>query len=291
MLLPKFDFYQPGGLKEACEIMAAYQAGAKVLAGGTDLLVNMKRKLVRPDHVVSLDGLADLRGVSSDRETITIGANTTIAGLVEDRTIGRLCPVLVQAGRLLGSPPIRNRATVGGNLATARPAGDMAPPLMALDARVLLVSLAGAREVSLDDFFLGPGQSVIRPDEVMTGILVPGPAPLTGGGYEKLGVRRTMVIGLVNAAAVLTLDQGGRKIKSARIVLGAVGPTPIRSPEAEAVLAGAVAGPKAFAAAGRAAIGDSCAITDFRGSLEYRCDMVEVLVRRALETAFRAAGR
>ena len=289
MLLPKFDFHRPASLAETCEILAVYGNKAKLVAGGTDLLVNLKKKLVKPSHVVALDDLQDLEGMNSSRTTISLGARFTVAGLIEHRTLKKRVRVLVQAAGKLGSPLIRNRATIGGNIVTARPASDMAPPLMALEASVILESKKGKREVALGQFFTGPGASVIRPDEVLTRIEIPAPQPGTGGGYEKLGLRQAMEIGIVNSAAMLTLDASGKKIASARVVLGSVAPTPIRSPEAERILIGSPASQKTLTRAAQAAVGDSCAIDDMRGTVEYRCLMVEVLTRRALETALNEA--
>ena len=289
MLLPKFDFHCPASLDETCELLGKYKERSKLLAGGTDLLVNMKKKLLNPEHVVSIDRIEELDQFSSDRSGISIGPRFTIASLLDVRGLKKKANVLVQAAEKMASPLIRNRATVGGNIVTARPASDMAAPLMALGARVVLKSRAGEREVLLDEFFLGPGQSVIKPDEVLTRIIV---SPLNGAGgsgYQKLGLREAMEIGIVNAAAVLTLDKSGRKIEDAKVVLGAVAPTPIHSPEAEKALVGAAANVKTLAKAAECAVGDSCAITDFRGTIEYRCLMVEVLTRRALETALEQA--
>ena len=289
MLLPRFDFHRPADLTEACEIMAEFGPKAKLLAGGTDLLVNMKHKRLKPDHVVSLDGVEELAGISGNGRGITIGAGTTIAGLVAGELLQRKAHILVQAGANLGSPLIRNRATLGGNLSSARPAADTAPPLMALGASVELASKSGTRTVPLDEFFLGPGQSVIRPDEVMVRILIPLIPDGSGGGYQKLGLRRSMEIGIVNSAAVLELADDGQTIKGARVFLGSVAPTPVRSPQAEKILIGSQADSDTFTKASQAAIGDSCAIDDFRGTIDYRCQMVEILTKRALETALKEA--
>ena len=291
MLLPKFEYHAPAGLDEALEILGRYGSQARVLAGGTDLLVNMKRKVMAPAHVVALDRLPGLADISSTRAEISIGARVTAASAAESRAIRKRLAVLAEGAGRLGSPLIRNLATIGGNLATARPAADTAPALMALGARVVLVSSGSEREIRLDDFFIGPGQTVIRPEEILTRVKVPAPEPGSGGGYVKLGLRRTLEISIVNVAAVITLGPGGRKIRAARVVLGAVAPTPIRSPRAEEALIGAEAGQKAFRRAGRAAALDARPITDHRGSAEYRKMVVEVLTRRALGRALKEARR
>ena len=233
MLLPQFECNRPTSVKEACQILDNGGDQAKVLAGGTDLLVNMKRKLVRPTQLVSLDLLPDFNRIEAPNGEITIGAGATAATLARDETINRSCQVLALGAGKLGSPLIRNRATLGGNLASARPAADMSLPLLVLGARVVLTSTDGTREVDLTEFFTGPGQSVMKPGEILTRIVFPRPEPGTGGGFEKLGLRRALEIAIVNVAAVLTLEADGKTIKSARIALGAVAPTPIRSPQAE----------------------------------------------------------
>ena len=289
MLLPKFEYHAPTGLSEACDVLAKHNGQAKVLAGGTDLLVNMKKKLVAPKYVLGLDRLAELQGVASQKGELAIGALVTAAELAGHPKVRKsLAPLAVGAGKL-GSPLIRNRATLGGNIVTARPAADLAPPLLALGARVVLTGPTGEREVPLDEFFLGPGQTVIKPAEILTRVLIPGLEPGSGGAYEKLGLRKTLEIAIVNVAAVLTLNAKGDKIASARVVLGAVAPTPIRARQAEKSLVGKAASANSFAKAAAAAAQDAKPITDHRGSAEYRRLMVEVLTRRALDKALEQA--
>ncbi len=285
MLLPRFDYHSPSTLAEACQILGKYRDGARLLAGGTDLLVNMKHKLLSPAHVVSLDRVPELGEIAKTKAGVSIGPLVTASELAQSRSLKNGLSALASGAGKLGSPLIRNRATIGGNLVTARPASDMGPPLLALGARVVLSSEDGQREVSLDDFFLGPGQTVIADNEVLSGAFIPRPEPGTGSSYVKLTLRQTLEIAIVNVAAAITLGSKGNKIKSARVVLSAVAPTPIRSPKAEKVLVGATAGEKTFAQAAEAAVKDAKPITDYRGSAEYRKLMVEVLTRRALHQA------
>jgi CO/xanthine dehydrogenase FAD-binding subunit len=291
MLLPKFEFHRPSSLDETCQMLSELGGQAKLLAGGTDLLVAMKKKLVKPQYVVALDHVDELNRVTDGKTVIRIGARATAAGLMKNRHLKAKAEALIQAASTLGSPLIRNRATIGGNLVTARPASDLAPPLMAMNAEVTLRASSRERDVCLDDYFLGPGQCVIEPDEILTEIRIPVQKPGSGGGYQKLGLRRALEIGIVNVAATLSLSDDGKEIKEARVVLGAVAPTPIRSGQAERVLIGGKAEAKTLIRAAQAAVGDSCAIDDFRGTVEYRCLMIEVLTRRALETALEAARR
>ncbi len=285
MLLPRFEYDEPKSLEEACEIMASHGAKAKLLAGGTDLLVNMKKKILSPAHVVSLSRVEPLKTIEGSNGSIRIGALTTAASVAEAQGVKKGLSALARGASWLGSPLIRNLATIGGNLASARPAADFPPPLIAYGAQVLLKKKGGERTVPLDAFFKGPGMTVVQPDEILAEIVVPKPPPGSGAGYMKLGVRKTLEISIVNVATFLSLDSGG-VIRNARVVMGAVAPTPIRAPSAETLLNGQRPSQEVFAKAGDAAAGDCRPIDDFRGSSEYRREMVKVLTRRALQMAW-----
>lgn len=284
MLLPRFDYHAPTSLAEALGILAEYRDRASVLAGGTDLLVDMKKRLAAPSQVVALDQVPGLEDMARTKTEVRIGARTTAAALAHSRVLKKRLGLLSEAAGLLGSPLIRNRATIGGNLAHARPAADLVPPLLALGARVVLAQNNGRRETPLKDFFIGPGQTLIRPEEVLTEVIIPAPEPGTGGAFLKLGVRRALERSTVSAAALITLDSGGKNIKAARMALGAVAPTPIRSRGAEQALIGAAAGEEAFMRAAQAAARDARP-RGRRTSPEYSLMMVEVLTRRALGLA------
>ena len=289
MLLPKFDFYEPLNMEEACQVMSGLGSRAKLLAGGTDLIVNMKRGTLSPGHVVSLSRINDLKGVTFTKGRIRIGACVTAAELCESEEIKTLFRALQQGASDLGSPLIRNLATIAGNLVSARPAADLPPPLMAYDAKVVLMKESGEREIPLEDFFTGPGETVIEPDEIVKEIIVEKPRDYSGAGYIKLGVRKALEISLVNVAAFVSLDDPDGAIQSARVVLGAVAPTPMRAHSAEKVLLGEKPGEALFVRAGEAAAEDSKPIDDFRAGAEYRRAMVQVLTRRTLDLALNEA--
>ena len=289
MLLPKFDFYEPLNMEEACQVMSGLGSRAKLLAGGTDLIVNMKRGTLSPGHVVSLSRINDLKGVTFTKGRIRIGACVTAAELCESEKIKTLFRALHQGASDLGSPLIRNLATIAGNLVSARPAADLPPPLMAYDAKVVLMKESGEREIPLEDFFTGPGETMIEPDEIVKEILVEKPRDCSGAGYIKLGVRKALEISLVNVAAFVSLDDPDGAIQSARVVLGAVAPTPMRAHSAEKVLLGEKPGEALFVRAGEAAAEDSKPIDDFRAGAEYRRAMVQVLTRRTLDLALNEA--
>jgi len=293
MLLPRFNYHEPQSLAEALEIMAAFGPQARALAGGTDLLVNLKVGRDQAREVVSLHRLGGWDNLGRAKEGLKIGPLVTAARLAAEKDLGPAGVIGLAAGRL-GSPLIRNRATVGGNLVSARPAADLAPPLMALGAEVVLESKSGQRTLPLEGFFTAPGQTQRQPEELLTAIQVPALEGRGGGGYQKLGTRKALEIAIVNVAAFLVLNEKGF-ISRARIFMGAVGPTPIRAKMAEMLLEGErPKGPNdpIFHGAGLAAVNDSCAIDDHRGSAAYRCQMVEVLTKRALAEAYsRAVGR
>jgi CO/xanthine dehydrogenase FAD-binding subunit len=281
VILPRFQFTEPKTLEEAFEIVAQNKGDAAFLAGGTDLLVNLKKKVVNHKAVISLEKLAELKNTGySDEKGLTLGAMTRISDLEESPVVREKYPILSIAASKLGSPQIRNRATVGGNICTARPAGDIIGPLIAYGATVRLVSKNGERRQSLEEFFLGPGKTIIREGEILVDIQLNTVPTNTGASCIKYGIRKAMEIAIVSVTSVLTFEN--RSCKSARIVLGAVAPTFIRSRQAEGVLLG-----KSFSRdiAGQAAklAADCCQpISDIRASAEYRRELVEVLTRRSL---------
>ena len=259
---------------------------ATVLAGGTDLMVELNGGHRRPDAVVSVNRVRELRSWRHDPATGTlhIGAAVTYAELAAE-PLASFAPALAQAARTVGSPQIRNAATIGGNVGTASPAGDGLPVLAALDAVVHLASLAGRRDVPFAEFATGPKRTVLQPGELITGVTIP---VLSGyQGYAKVGVRNAMVI--ATASACLAIDVPGRSV---RLALGSVGPVILRAPEAEAIAVAAAdfgAGtiePSAIEAFGAAAGEAARPIDDHRSSAAYRRRAIEVLARRLLVRAF-----
>ncbi len=288
MLLPRFEYHDPRDLDEACGLMGELGKEARPLAGGTDLLVNMKKRLISPEHLVSLGRIEDLHTMGASNGGYRIGACMTASELARACDIQKHFPALHEGASRLGSPLIRNLATVSGNLISARPAADLPPPLMVYGARVMLRSLAGPRSIPLDEFFKGPGETTAEPSEILESVQLDTPPARSGAAYLKLGVRQTLEISIVNAAAFLALD--GDRIQSARVVLGAVAPTPMRAPSAEKALTGQKPSAEVFARAAQEAARDARPIDDFRASADYRRHMVIVLTRRALETALERAG-
>jgi carbon-monoxide dehydrogenase medium subunit len=259
---------------------------AKTLAGGTDLFVNMKKKVLAPEHVVSLDRIESLAELDSSNGTLRIGACAKAVEIAESDAVKKDFPALREGASKLGSPLIRNLATVGGNLVSARPAADFPPPLMAYGAEVVLRSSKEERTVALADFIEGPGQTVMAADEILESILLEKPEAHSGSAYLKLGVREALEISLVNVAVLITTEGADGPIKAARVVMGSVGPTPLMSPSAEKTLLGKKPSEALFLAAGDAAAMDSRPIDDFRASADYKRAMVKELTRRALAQAY-----
>lgn len=289
MLLPSFEFHQPSSLDEVCEIMATHGPKAKLLAGGTDLMVNMKKMVLSPDHIVCLSKIVSMHGIQEEENQIIIGGRYTVAELTVDPLVEKKLSALRSGARALGSPLVRNRATIGGNIGSARPAADLPPSLIAYGATVTLQGNKGKREVPMGDFFKGPGFTEMRPEEVLTQIAVPVPKDGEGAGYINLGVRKAQDCNVVNVASFIALDEKDGSIKEARIIMGSVGPIPLRAKSAEAVLKGQKPDENLFRKAGEIARQDCTPIDDFRGQASYRKAMVGVLTKRTLDIALQQA--
>lgn len=287
MLLPSFDYYRPQSLPEALSLLGEMGEAARPLAGGTDLLVNLKLKKLAPKVLLDLGGLEELKGNRQDDGMVSLGALATASRLASG---GPEVPGLLAMGAgSLGSPQVRNRATLGGNLVTARPAADICLPLLALGAEAVLAGPGGERVVALDVYFKGPGYTVKEPGEILTRVILHAPRPGVGGGYQKLGLRQAMEIALVNVAAHLELEEDGKTVALARVALGAVAPFPMLSPGAAKALIGKPAEETNFSEAAEAAAAEARPIDDHRGSAAYRRDMVRTLTLRALRQALSQA--
>lgn len=270
-----FEYFSPTTLAGAVQIMADHP-GARALAGGTDLLIRMKRKQWTPDVVVNLKRVPGLGDITLDGE-LHLGALVTLNDLVQSVVIREHFPVLTYTASKMAGWQVRNLATVGGNLCNASPAADMAPPLIALNARVVIAGPQGARELALDEFFTGVGKSALGPGELMTGLHVPRLEHPTQASYLKLEHRAAMDISIVGVGVCVK-----NNVDHVRIVLGAVAPTPVRARKAEALLRGSPLTPERVAEAARLAATEAQPIDDVRGSAWYRREMIEVLTRRQL---------
>jgi CO/xanthine dehydrogenase FAD-binding subunit len=281
----KPDYLAPQTLAEAFETLEKRSQGVHIIAGGTDLVPRMRSRVVEPALLVDLRLLA-LDGIEMNAEGIHIGARATHTDILESDLLAEHCPAICEAAADIAGPPIRNRGTVGGNLVNASPAADLAPPLLVYDAVVILAKANAKREIPLVDFFTGPGQTVLTPDEILTEIRIPAFPPHTSSKFIKLGKRKAMAIAVVSVATRLTLDRAGN-ISQARIALGSVAPKPLRAFKAEAALEGQSPNVALFAEGGQVASSESSPISDIRASEDYRKKMVAVLTRRALAAAWK----
>lgn len=261
------------------ELWPLLDDGFAVMAGGTDLLA--RRGAGLPARIACLERIEGLHGVREEHGFIRMGACETHARLLGDPLTGAKLPVLARSLSVLGSPLIRNMGTIGGNIVTASPAGDTLPPLLALDSEVELTSRQGTRRTPLEGFLLGPGRTALGPGEIVSAVLarVPGAGALQH--FEKAGRRKALAIAVVSLAAVIRVDGSG-VVKSARLALGSVGPTALRCPRAEALLAGSRLERDALLAAGAALREEISPIDDLRASAAYRRAVAGNLLLRLL---------
>jgi CO/xanthine dehydrogenase FAD-binding subunit len=281
--LPKFDYLEPNTMDEALSLLSQYKGRAKVMAGGTDLLPKLKeREIEAPEVIIDLKGLPDLNTIEYDEvEGLSLGALVTIHAVETSPIVQDRFGVLFQAVESMASAQVRNRGTIAGNLCNAVPSADTAPALLALEARLRLKSQKGERVVNVEDFFTGPGETLLTDEEMLQEIRVPNLPPHGRGTYLKLSPRRSMDLAVVGVAAVVIVED--QICSDIRIALGAVAPTPIRARRAESVARGQKLNDEVIAKAARVASEECRPISDHRASAEYRCNMVEVLTRRAIK--------
>jgi carbon-monoxide dehydrogenase medium subunit len=283
MYLPSFDYYCPDSIKEACEMLARFGPRAKVLAGGTDLLPKIKQELLAPEVIISVKNIRELETIQDvEGKGVVIGAKVTHNDLAGSTILRKRYPSVSEAAQTLANNQVRNRGTIGGNIVNAVPSADLPPILISLGARVTLIGPSETRTFPLEQFFTGPNQSVIDPGEILTEIVIPDQST-TGCAYFKFGLRHSGAIAVVGVAAAVTMEDD--RVKDARIILGAVAPTPMRAREAERSLTGRRASEDLLERAGQHAAKECRPISDIRGSEEYRRDMVRVFVKRALRKA------
>jgi carbon-monoxide dehydrogenase medium subunit len=281
-----FEFYQPATLQEASRLVIENGPGGRFLAGGTDLVIAMKEKGLLPKYIVDLKRVPGLSGIRENSDgSITLGALTTMREIETSPLIKKKHPFLAQSAAEVGSIQIRNRATIGGNMANATPSADTAPALIALNATATIASGGGVRTLALEEFFKGPGQTVMSADEILTEITIPETAPSLVGEYIKFSPREMMDLAYVGVAVAYNLGAKDKKCDGVRIVLGAVAPTPIRAKRAEAVLEGQVLTDALAEKAGQIAAEESKPISDVRSSADYRRAMVGTMTKRALLNA------
>ena len=283
------DYFAPASAQQAVTLLAEHP-GAHLLAGGTDLLNDLRHGILAPGHVVDLAGIAELQGFSDDAEGIRIGATTTIRELLAAPLAGRL-RALREAADLLGGRQIQAAATVGGNLCQGSPAAEVATGLLVHDARLEVAGPDGRRTIPVADLFAGPRRTTLAAGEILVAIRVPAGQAGWSSAYRRIDLRRSVDIAIVSASVALDVHDG--VVRGARVAIGAARPTPFLATDAAGCLVGLEPGELVEAAtrAGRAAAAASAPITDVRASADYRTAMVEVVTARAVRAAAEPNGR
>lgn len=271
---------QPFSLDEALSTMSSYPE-LTLVAGGTDVVVNFRDKPEKFKGYLFLNKIKGLDCICFEENELRIGALVTHSQLEREPRILKDYTALAQGSRSVGSLQVRNIATVGGNLCSGLPSADTASPLLVLDASVRLVSLKGERTIPLTDFFVGPGKTLKRNDEILTEIIIPKAARFSASAYQKHGKRKALELAINGAAVCLELDQDEGICSKARIALTTAAPTPLRVRKAEAFLTGQVLDQQTLDQAGKIAVEEASPRTSLRASAEYRKAILPVLVRRA----------
>ncbi len=288
--MKEFRYLEPKGKEEAVELMVKHGLKAVVMAGGTDLLVEMKNGKRSPGVIINLKGVRGLDGVKVTKAgDLLMGAMVTLGKVGENESVRKGWPVLSEAAGLVGSVQIRNLGTLGGNICRASPSADMIPPLIVLGASARVWGPEGERSVLLEEFFRGPGETALGKGEFLVEVIVPKRLPCSGGSYLKLSPRKAMDLAIVGVAVEMRLDRRGEKCEGVKIALGAVAPTAIRAREAERVLLGSKVEESLVKKAARCASEESRPISDIRGSEAYRRVMVGVMTQRAIEESLVSA--
>jgi aerobic carbon-monoxide dehydrogenase medium subunit len=282
--MPPSEILAPTSLHEALALASRHGEKAKIMGGGTDLIVQIKKNAVDPGMVISLENVAEIDFISHEESGLHIGAMTAVSTIEKAPMVRNRCSMLSEAAAQLANPLIRRKATIGGNLCNASPAADLAPALLALGARLKIQNAAGERVVEIEDFFVGPGKTVLKPDEILTRIIIPDPAPHAKGVYLKNKRSGGADLSIVGVAVLTTMHEN--TIQDIRIGLGAVAPTPIRARETENRLRGRVPSEGILEEVCLKTSAEACCISDVRCTADYRNKIIAVYLKRAiLQTA------
>lgn len=285
-----FSYHKPKSLRQALDLLSRYGEEAALLAGGTDLLVELKRRLKNPSHIIDLKGLSFMEGIFLDSQgTLHMGPLTTLKELSSSSLLANEWSLLSEAASKVGSLQVRNRATVGGNICHASPSGDTLPALLCLDAMVTLLEKDGQRTLPLEDFFLGPGKCALITGELLTEIKIPSPPAGAKGVYKKLSLRKAMDLAVVGVAVLGVIDPSRGIFRDIRIGLGAVGPTPLRARRAEEILMGAAVSEERIREAAARASNEAHPLSDLRASEWYRREMITHLAEEGIKEILAAS--
>jgi carbon-monoxide dehydrogenase medium subunit len=282
--LPKFDYLKPATLDEALALCSQHNGEARIIAGGSDLLIRMKKREQIPQYLIGLKDIPDLDYIEYDKtKGLRFGPMVTIHAMETSSVVRDKFPILSQAASTMASAQIRNIGTVVGNLCSAVPSADMAPGLIVLGAKLKIASAKGERTLAVNNLFASPSQSALAPDELVAEVQVPNPLPNSGMVYIKHTHRSAMELAIVGVGVLLVLQEG--TCNKVKICLGAVAPTPIRATKAESLLEGKTFSVELVKQVAEMAAKEARPISDIRATAEYRREMVRVLTQRALNQA------
>ena len=282
------DYIAPESAAAAVQLLSEHGELASPLAGGTDLIVDLKHSSGNVQLLVDVSRLQEFRGIEETTDGLRIGSMVTYGEIMENPICLEKTPAIVAASHTIGAVQTRNLGTIGGNLVTCVPSADSAPALMVLDAEVTIAGLDGNRRIPIEDFFIAPRKPNLQPYELLEDIWIPKNAMGKPSNFSKFGLRKGQALALVNAAAALQIKEG--KIIEPRIALGAVAPTPIRALKAEALLMGEEPSEKLIEEAAEVAVTECKPIDDFRASLKYRQQLIRTLTRRVLTRSVEIAS-
>ena len=276
-------FFAPQKIEEALEILSGYGKEIKVIAGGTDLLIQYYDRLYEINGWLDLNNIKELKEIKIHQNQMEIGAMVTHAQLEKSAEIKKYFPVLGKAAADIGSPQIRNRGTIGGNIVNASPAGDLLAPLMACNAQFKLQSMQREKIVPAEEFFIGPKKTILEPAQLLTRIILPLPSKRTYGSWIKIGKRRALIIATITLALVVEMDEDNKTVKDVRTCLGSVAPTPIEIKEIREKMIGKKFNQLDFNQLGQIVEDKISPIDDIRGTKEYRKGVAKNIMINALE--------
>ncbi len=281
--VPCHEYFAPQKIEEALSILSKYEESIKVLAGGTDLLVQYYDRLYEVSVWLDLKNIKELKEIKIYQNQMEIGAMVTHTQIEKSEDIKKYFPVLNQAAADIGSPQIRNRGTIGGNIVNASPAGDLLPPLIAYDAQFRLLSSRGEMIVPAEEFFVGPKKTILKPDQLLVQIVLPIPEESTYGSWIKVGKRKALVIASISLALVMKMTEDNKTVKDVRVCLGSVAPTPVEIKEIIKKMVGKKFNQLDLDELGQLVEDKISPIDDIRGTREYRKDVAKEIMINALE--------
>lgn len=281
--LSEFEYLKPRSIGEAISLLLKYGDKAKVLAGGSDLFIDIKLHGFSPEYLVDITGITELKGITFNGKELRIGAATLLSEIADSQLIRDKYVTLFESVAELATTQVRNIATIGGNICNASPAADTAPPFIVLEAKAEIAGQSGVRAVLLEEFFTGPGQTALQAGDILTAILIPAPAQHRGTSFIRIN-RAASDLATLSVAVVLQTDNSA--CQEVKIALGAVAPTPVRAKKAEAILKKEGVNQDTIAEAAGAITEEISPITDVRSTADYRKDVAVAITKRALSKAY-----